>query len=330
MVHAPSMTTMGSPPHVAGYAPPTTTVLTTSKQTNCQQECANEGCVDEGKFGGEDKPPTEEWTLCGFDLKPLLPAALAVSTVIGAICMLLVQIPILSRLAYLPEAALSAGFGVLYGLSLGCMIYCTFFDPGQMRKSKAAANGAGDEPWRGTIPKRAHKAWQYHRPIRRYDHYCKWSQNVVGLLNHREFVMMLGGLVLISVLGIVVDLWLAISISMARKGLIGTLVTVLLHLAYSMVLLGIVGPICRIHIGLISRNELAQEWKKNAHHIAQTSSKGENIAVSDLDDEEYNELFDADAFVYECSMNEWDKGCPDNCLSFWCNARWTKDEKGEW
>eukprot|EP00930_Biecheleria_cincta_P044435 TRINITY_DN30553_c0_g1_i1.p1 TRINITY_DN30553_c0_g1~~TRINITY_DN30553_c0_g1_i1.p1 ORF type:complete len:378 (-),score=51.81 TRINITY_DN30553_c0_g1_i1:306-1439(-) len=328
MIQAPSMAYMDFPQQVTGYALPSTTVLATSKQKDCQQECANEGCLDEDRFGAESKAPSEEWTLFGFDLKPLLPGALAASTVIGGICMLLVQVPVLSRFAYLSESAMSAGFGVLYGLTLGCMTYCTFFDPGQMRKTKAAANSAEDAPWQGVLPKRAHKSWQYPRPVRRYDHYCKWLQNVVGLLNHREFVMMLGGLALISVLGIIVDLWVALL--MAREGFIGTLVTVLLHLAYSIILLGFAGPICRIHIGLIARNELAQEWKNNDHFVAKTSSKGENIPVSDLDDDEYNELFDSDVFVYERSRNEWDEGCPDNCFMFWCHARWPKDEKGEW
>ena len=36
--------------------------------------------------------------------------------------------------------------------------------------------------------------------------------NVIGLLNHREFVIMVRGLLLIGVLGIMVDIWLAILI----------------------------------------------------------------------------------------------------------------------
>ena len=40
--------------------------------------------------------------------------------------------------------------------------------------------------------------------------------NVIGLLNHREFVIMVGGLLVIGVLGIMVDIWLAILI--AEKG----------------------------------------------------------------------------------------------------------------
>ena len=46
----------------------------------------------------------------------------------------------------------------------------------------------------------------------------KWLANVIGLLNHREFAMMLFGLMLISVLGIVLDLWLAVLIAEKAYG----------------------------------------------------------------------------------------------------------------
>ena len=39
-----------------------------------------------------------------------------------------------------------------------------------------------------------------------------------GLLNHREFVIMLGGLMLISVLGILLDIYLAVLIGYKVTG----------------------------------------------------------------------------------------------------------------
>ena len=58
----------------------------------------------------------------GIDLKPVLPVCLAVSTVIGGLCMLLVQIPMLSRFTTnLSLVWLSAPFVVVYGIVLGCM-----------------------------------------------------------------------------------------------------------------------------------------------------------------------------------------------------------------
>merc|ERR1719277_2520379 len=134
----------------------------------------------------------------------------------------------LSRLIGVSEASLSCTCVVLYAVTLGCMTYCAFCDPGQMRR------GIDVEP-----PARSHQTWQYKRPIRRYDHYCRWLTNCIGLLNHREFVVMLVGLVLIGILGFLLDLLLA------------------LHLAYSMALLGLAGPIFKCHFGLVSRNELA-------------------------------------------------------------------------
>jgi len=53
------------------------------------------------------------------------------------------------------------------------------------------------------------------------------------------------------------------------------------------------------------------------------------VPVEDLEDDEYNELFDRDAFVYDRTRNPFDNGCFTNCLNFWCQPRWTSDAKGE-
>ena len=315
-----------------GRLPPTT-LLTSGRPANLQnaeipESCASEGWLDDDKFGAEDKGPSQDYTYCGVDLKPVLPVALAVSTVLGGLCMLLVQIPMLSRFTALSQVWLSAPFAVVYGIVLGCMAYCAFADPGQVKKTRNMKIGAvGGMDIEEGMPRRAHKSWQYSRPIRRYDHYCKWLQNVIGLLNHREFVIMVGGLLLIGVLGIMVDIWLAILI--AEKGFFESEIVVALHLGYSVALLAIDGPIFKIHFGLISRNEMAQEWKKNEHYVANNTSIGDNVPVEDLEDDEYNELFDRDAFVYDRTRNPFDNGCFTNCLNFWCQPRWTSDAKGE-
>ena len=322
---------MNESPLLNGRLPPTT-LLTSTKPANLQnadkESCAEEGWLDDDKFGAEDKGPSQDYTYCGVDLKPVLPVALAVSTVLGVLCMLLVQIPMLSRFTGLSQMWLSAPFAVVCGIVLGCMAYCAFADPGQVKKTRNTKIGAvGGMDIEEGMPRRAHKSWQYSRPIRRYDHYCKWLQNVIGLLNHREFVIMVGGLLLIGVLGIMVDIWLAILI--AEKGFFEFEIVVALHLGYSVALLAIDGPIFKIHFGLISRNELAQEWKKNEHYVANNTSIGDNVPVEDLEDDEYNELFDRDAFVYDRTRNPFDNGCFTNCLNFWCQPRWTSDSKGE-
>ena len=308
------------------------TLLTSMKPVNLQnaekESCAEEGWLDDDKSAAEEKGPSQDYTFFGVDLKPFLPVALAVSTVIGGLCMLLVQIPMLSRFTTLSQVWLSAPFAVVYGIVLGCMAYCAFADPGQIKKTRNTKIGAvGGMDIEEGVPRRAHKSWQYSRPIRRYDHYCKWLQNVIGLLNHREFVIMVGGLLLIGVLGIMVDIWLAILI--AEKGFFQFEIVVALHLGYSVALLAIDGPIFKIHFGLISRNETAQEWKKNEHYVANNTSIGDNVPVEDLEDDEYNELFEQDAFVYDRTRNPFDNGCFTNCLNFWCQPRWTSDAKGE-
>ena len=40
---------------------------------------------------------------------------------------------------------------------------------------------------------------------------------------------------------------------------------------------------------------MAQEWKKKEHYVANNTSIGDNVPVEDLEDDEYNELFDRDS-----------------------------------
>ena len=122
---------------------------------------------------------------------------------------------------------------------------------------------------------------------------------------------------------------LACHLLIAEKGFYEFEIVVALHLGYSVALLAIDGPIFKIHFGLISRNETAQEWKKNEHYVANNTSIGDNVPVEDLTDDEYNELFDRDAFVYDRARNAFDNGCFTNCLNFWCQPRRTSDAKGE-
>ena len=155
------------------------------------------------------------------------------------------------------------------------MVYCTWADPGSVHMEEDASdieNGM----------QRAHWSWQYARHVRRYDRYCKWLKNTIlvgffehvsfptpvgmilpndwffsdglsalsapariGLRNHREFVIMVAGLVLISVLGMAVDIRLGVL--MAKKG--GGRqreILVALRLGYSIGLLYFVCPIFKI------------------------------------------------------------------------------------
>eukprot|EP00435_Cladocopium_sp_Y103_P041796 s1601_g11.t1 len=116
-------------PH--GPLPPTT-LLTSSKPPTRREDdkegmldmlliresCAEEGWLDDEKFGAEDKGPSEDYTFCGVDLKPVLPVALAVY--------------------------LSASFAVVYVVVMACMGYCAFADPGQVRKTRNMKVGAMD------------------------------------------------------------------------------------------------------------------------------------------------------------------------------------------
>lgn len=319
MVAGSSMTYNARTTPVSYSGPPTKLL----RDDQCQDECAEEDCFDPDNCGDESRPPKPENLFCGIDTRPLLPVTLAVTTVIGMLCMMMLQLPLLSRLLDVNEVYFPVAFLILYVVTLGCMTYCAFCDPGQLRKDQQAALGSdGEQP---NLPKRTYKSWQYKRPIRRYDHYCRWLSNVIGLLNHREFLVMLVGLILISVLGAAVDLTLAYSILF--KGFWSTEIVVVLHFAYSVALLALAGPILKIHVGLISRNETASEWKRNEFYIAKVCKKGMDVPVNDLSDDEFNSLFDS--FFYDRRRNTLDRGCSRNCFTFWCEARWDPNQKGD-
>lgn len=291
------------------------------------QECAEQGqCLDENQCGGEARGPGEKEKFFGMDTRPLLPIILAITTVMGGVCMMSLQLPTLGRSLGLngdQEVLLSLAFASIYGITLGCMAYCAWSDPGQLVIKRGMP--AGQDHW----PPRSHKSWLYPRPIRRYDHYCRWLTNVIGLLNHREFMVMLVGLVMISVLGAAVDVCLAFLV--VEKGfwvIEGILVA---HMAYSLTLLFLVGPLARLHIGLVSRNETAHEWKNNCFYVAKEAKRGRDVPVLELSEGEFNKLQeDDDAFVYDLRRNPLDRGWYSNCVGFWCTPRWNQENKGDY
>jgi hypothetical protein len=217
--------------------------------------------------------------------------------------------------------ALKAFASLVYPVTLGCMFYCACSDPGQWKAADIDDDCDTDDEEAPSPPERAHKMWLYQHPIRRYDHYCRWLMNAIGLLNHREFALMLVGLMTIGTCGGLVDVALLISMPWDRShGIQGAML--LSHLMYSMGVIRICGPIFRLHVGFVSRNELAQEWKNNEFYIAAIGEK--RIPANDLDPEAFNEHFDH--FVYDKTRNKFDKGMPSNCLSFWCTRRWCSQQ----
>eukprot|EP00913_Durusdinium_trenchii_P021059 g19790.t1 len=119
---------------------------------------------------------------------------------------------------------------------------------------------------------RCHKMWLFKQPIRRYDHYCRWLTNAVGLLNHREFVTMLAGLLMIGLCGCIIDFILIIWTSSEGRHFTGFLL--IMHLTYSVILSLLTGPILRLHITFVTRNELANEYKHNLFHVLRDVQRG--------------------------------------------------------
>ena len=125
---------------------------------------------------------SKEYVCYRIDFQPFLPPALASSIITEANCTLVVQIPMLGRLTSLPQGPFIGLVISLNGLSLVLTGHCKFAHPGHTKKTRSVTWLDLEE---GQNPRRAHRSWQFARPIRQYDHWCKWLNNVIGLLNQR-------------------------------------------------------------------------------------------------------------------------------------------------
>lgn len=285
--------------------------------------CGNPACIDEEcdpeECGDEKSPPNEDTHVCGIDKRPFLPMILFCATVASDVCLGAVHYPLVQDLLA-GFQAVPVALIAMDCLTLYCMIYALLADPGQLQPDKKRKVGSSET---GSIPKRAQKTWLYERPIRRYDHYCRWLANCVGLKNHREFIIMLIGLVFTPFFGGVLDFILVVNCYHQHR--FGVMTLIGFHIVYAVIIVYFAGPILRIHAGFISRNELNSEWKRNAFQVVRV--EGVKTCVNDLEDDDYNRLFDE--FVYDPKQNEFDKGCSSNCMKFWCESRWSKSQLGE-
>lgn len=200
-----------------------------------------------------------------------------------------VQLRIVSD--HLNSHLVTVAFVLLYLVTLGCMIYLMLSDPGQLKHEVSQ------------VPDRAHKSWKYEYPILRYDHYCRWATNCVGLRNHRSFLVMTIGLYVVAVAGSIVDIILAIL--EAKRSAWFELMMIVLHLVFSFLQAFFVGHILEIHVWLICHNALTKDWEV---------------------DRFWNTEGDED--VYDRQLNRYDHGWWRNCLAFWTTRR-GPDQLGE-
>ena len=123
---------------------PPTTLLTSTKPANLQnadkESSAQEGWLDDDKFGAEDNGPCEGYMFFSVDLKPVLPVALAVSTVMPACACYWCRF---RCCLFSPPYRRCGSQHLLRGfmaLSWGAGRICAFADPGQVKKTRNMKN----------------------------------------------------------------------------------------------------------------------------------------------------------------------------------------------
>jgi len=258
-------------------------------------------------------------TICGIDKRPFFPAVLILS-LLWSMCMMRLQSSVVAQLSGGSDRC-KTFFFCLYMFTIGSAVYTSLANPGLMPAEHFEKWRAGER----SLPLRAHKHWLYKRPVLRFHQYCRWITNAVGLQNHRAYMCMLIGFVAVAVCDAVLDL---ILIPMHfTTGTWTAEILLLLHFVYSSYFAWYATPLLRQHTAFICRNELTQEWKKDEFYIVYSEITGEKISVNELENEEYNRLFDR--FIYDPSRNPFDKGWVQNCLTFWFTDRSDPNEWGE-
>lgn len=249
------------------------------------------------------------------DLDPrMLPVGLVVSLILSATCWLCIQCPLVSARGMGPVYLLRCGVVAHFLLAFGLMAFTGAVDPGMVPEELP------DRPI-----ERSYKSSQFPRRIRRYDHYCRWLLNGIGLHNHREFFMLLMVFTVMVAGGSIVDVWLLAAFRSLEHWATASLLAA--HLVYLAIFGYNLIPVVRLHVTFVSRNELANEWKEDENYVVDDLETGTSVWVGDLDTDEFNAKFDS--FRYDPTRNRWDKGCPTNCFLFWFVPRWDKDQTGE-
>lgn len=261
-----------------------------------------------------EDPQWQDPELKGDSRGRLLPMGLVGSLLFGVMCTALVQRQVVDEVFGSTTALVFIGVAA-------CVFLVTF-----LFLTLAALSDPGQVPSNADrVPQRSHKNFLYPRHLLRYDHYCRWIMNCIALKNHREFFVMLVGLVCISIGGFCVDIPL-LCICVSRNEWFFAL-ALSLHFGYSAGFCYYVLPIFRLHVRFVSRNELANEWKSDLFYVLEDEDTGDYTWVGDLDPMVFNERYDD--FQYDPTRNPWDKGCPMNCCLFWCTSRSSEREYGE-
>eukprot|EP00929_Paragymnodinium_shiwhaense_P112886 TRINITY_DN81147_c0_g1_i1.p1 TRINITY_DN81147_c0_g1~~TRINITY_DN81147_c0_g1_i1.p1 ORF type:complete len:367 (-),score=64.89 TRINITY_DN81147_c0_g1_i1:16-1116(-) len=249
-------------------------------------------------------------TICGLDQRPFFPASLGFM-LLWSMCMMNHQAYVIEE--WFGSAHTWSQFCIfVYTVTLACLAYLSLCDPGLMDKKTFEKWEAGQLP----LPARARKHWLYRRPVLRFDHYCRWTTGVIGLYNHRQFIVFVAGLVVCASMDTFVDV-----LCLLHHLYEGSSMTLLVmaHFVASGFAAWYTLPLLRQHTGFICRNELANDWKDDRYTIVRDSS-GQKISVHDLDEEEFDER--EDEFEYDPEMNPYDKGLAENLRKFWMTPRW--------
>merc|ERR1712183_794761 len=133
--------------------------------------------------------------LYGLDPRPLFPLGFASFLIVSSMMTRLQSATLQEALGDWHHWHAMHAFFWAYFVTLYALFHVATCNPGTL------------DTWQKGDPKpaRCKRHWFYDRPVLRLNHYCRWVTNCIGLKNHREFMLMLTGVFLITILDTIAD-----------------------------------------------------------------------------------------------------------------------------
>merc|ERR1712096_9101 len=164
-----------------------------------------------------------------------------------------------------------------YVVGIASFLRVTLSDPGTLAEPYLSQWRAGEF----ALPNRAFKHWMYDAPVLRFHQHCRWTNNCVGLANHRSYILMMVAFTILALVDACIDgmhvgvklVSFELASVSAKEASWDALIAC--HLCYCCYFGWYVVPLCKQHLGFASRNELTKDWQLDLYQVV----KKDNLTV---------------------------------------------------